>query len=240
MKALIIAAGKGNRLNDLTRNKPKPLVKVLGLPLIERVILTAKQAGINEFVIVIGYLGDKIKAELGNGNKLGVKINYIENNEWEKGNGVSVLKAKNILNEEFFLFMSDHIFDEKILKKMIQEKIDNNEIMLAVDYNLSSQFVDVKDVTKVKVNNGKILDIGKEIKEYNAYDTGIFLCSPIIFEALEESIINSKYSLSDGGRILTKKGKVKAFDIKGSFWIDIDTKKDLKKAEQLISKISEG
>ena len=61
MKALIIAAGKGSRLGGLIKNKPKPLIKLLGLSLIERVIITAKQAGIKEFVIVVGCLGDKIK-----------------------------------------------------------------------------------------------------------------------------------------------------------------------------------
>ncbi|GAI53590.1 unnamed protein product [marine sediment metagenome] len=79
MKALIIAAGDGGRLGNLTKHKPKPLIQLLGLSLIERVILTAKQAGINEFVITIGYLCDKVKARLGDGDRYGVKINYIEN-----------------------------------------------------------------------------------------------------------------------------------------------------------------
>jgi len=122
LKALIVAAGKGSRLKNLTRNKPKPLIQLLGLSLIERVILTAKQAGINDFVVVIGYLGDKIKEKLGNGEIYGVKISYIENKEWQRGNGVSVLKAKELLKENFFLLMSDHIFDAKILKELSQVK----------------------------------------------------------------------------------------------------------------------
>ena len=72
MKALIIAAGRGQRLDHLTKENPKPLIKLLGLSLIERVILTAKQAGIKEFIIVIGYLGNKIKLKLGNGEKYGI------------------------------------------------------------------------------------------------------------------------------------------------------------------------
>ena len=59
MKALIIAAGKGSRSGSLTKDEPKPLVRLLGLSLVERVILTAKEVGIDEFVIVIGYLGGK-------------------------------------------------------------------------------------------------------------------------------------------------------------------------------------
>ncbi|NQS88801.1 NTP transferase domain-containing protein, partial [Patescibacteria group bacterium] len=119
MKALIIAAGEGKRLNSLTRNKPKGLIQLLGLSLLERVILTAKQAGIYEFLVVIGYLGNRIKAKLGDGSKLGVRITYIENKEWQRGNGVSVLKAKESLKEKFILLMSDHIFDDRILKKLV-------------------------------------------------------------------------------------------------------------------------
>jgi len=65
MKVLIIAAGRGSRLNELTDDRPKALFPVLGRSLIERVILTSKQAGIKEFVFVVGYLGDKIKEALG-------------------------------------------------------------------------------------------------------------------------------------------------------------------------------
>jgi len=99
MKALIIAAGKGSRLKSLTIVEPKPLIQLLGLSLIERIILTARQAGIDEFVIVIGYLEEKIKDKLGDGKRYGVKITYIENLEWQRGNGVSVLKVKEFLEE---------------------------------------------------------------------------------------------------------------------------------------------
>jgi len=78
-------------------------------PYIERVILTAKQAGIDEFVVVVGYLGKKIRAKLGDGGKLGVKITCIQNTNWETGNGVSVLKAKELLKEEFVLLMAERI-----------------------------------------------------------------------------------------------------------------------------------
>ena len=85
MKALIIAAGQGLRLGHLTEATPKPLIRLLGLSLIERVILTAKQVGITEFVVVVGYLGDKIRATLGDGSQWGVKIAYVQNNEWRNG-----------------------------------------------------------------------------------------------------------------------------------------------------------
>ena len=169
MKALILAAGRGIRLGHLTKDEPKPLIQLLGLSLVERVILTAKQAGIGEFVIVIGFQGEKIKEKLGNGNKYGIKIAYVENGEWRRGNGISVLKAKELLNEKFALMMADHIFEAKILDGLQETKLKMDECAFAVD-KTPQKYIDLKEATKVKVENGKIVNIGKRIKEYNAID----------------------------------------------------------------------
>ncbi|TES90320.1 MAG: nucleotidyltransferase [Candidatus Cloacimonadota bacterium] len=245
MKALIIAAGRGSRLQNLIKTKPKPLIQLLGLSLIERVILTAKQSGINEFVIIIGYLGDKIKATLGDGKRLGVIINYIENNEWKRGNGTSVLKAKELLNEKFVLLMSDHIFDFRILKELIDYDI-NKSCVLAVDRKKPQ-----RDDTKVLEENGRIIDIGKNIEKSNCIDTGIFLCLPKIFSYIEEVIQEGKTELADGIAEAAKNGDAETFDITlienydskmkkeiKPWWLDIDSEEDLKAAEEyLIKKI---
>jgi CDP-L-myo-inositol myo-inositolphosphotransferase len=241
MKALIIAAGQGSRLNELTAKKPKALMSVLGLSLIERIILTTKRAGINEFVIVVGYLGEKIRSFLADGTKLNVKIDYIENDEWYKGNGVSVLKAKHVLHDNFILLMSDHIFDGRILPELIDYGI-NGSVVLAVDSNAPSE-----EETRVLGNNGKIVDIGKDIKDSNYVDTGIFLCSPKIFHYIEIAVKEDKTELSDGVHEAAKNGDAEIFDIDQinkyasklrkdikPWWIDIDTKENLIKAKEII------
>ena len=236
MKCLIIAAGKGRRLSKLGR--PKPLVSLFGLTLIERVILTARKSGIDDFYVVTGYKGEKIRGFLNKfSQKRGIKITHIINEEWERGNGLSVLKAKGLLNENFILLMGDHLFDEEILIKMKDLQIQDGEVILATDYNTSSNcLVDIKDVTKVLVRDGRIVDIGKDIKEYNAYDTGIFLCSPVIFDVIEEAIAYSgESSLSASIRLLAKRGKVRPFDIKDAFWIDVDDEKAFKKAQRSLT-----
>ena len=110
MKCLIIAAGEGTRLSN--RGGSKPLVPLLELPLIERVILNAKGAGITDFHIVTGYNGEKLRNHL---NQFAwnrdLKITHIVNNQWEEDNGLSVLAAKKEINENFILLMSDHIFN---------------------------------------------------------------------------------------------------------------------------------
>ena len=132
MKALIIAAGEGKRLKEFSKDEPKPLINLLGLSLIERVILTTKQAGVDEFIIVIGYRGDKIKSKIGTGDKYNVKIDYVQNNEWQKGNGISVLKAKKFLKDNFVLLMADHIVDVRILKKLISQGLKKSVAFLFI------------------------------------------------------------------------------------------------------------
>ena len=234
MKGLIIAAGEGSRLSQ--RGDSKPLVPLLELPLIERVILNAKGASITDFYIVTGYNGEKLRNHLDTFSQgKGIKINHLVNEEWEKENGLSVLKAKGEIEENFILLMSDHIFDESILTELLQEKITDKEVVLAVDYNLENKTVDVDDVTKVLVDSkDRIINIGKNIKGYNAYDTGIFLCSPAIFEALEEGSARGKTSLSAGIKILAKKKEARAFDIKGNYWIDVDDEIAFRKAENIL------
>jgi len=244
MKCLIIAAGRGSRLSS--RGDSKPLVPLLGLSLIERVVLTAQKNGLTDFYVVTGYNGDKVRDYLSRfSHRRSIHITHITNEEWEKGNGISVLKAKELLHEHFILLMTDHIFDKSILVNLRHERIADGEVMLAVDYNIkTNKLVDVNDITRVLVENNRILDIGKNIKNYNAYDTGIFLCSPALFSAIEESVQNGDTSLSGGTRVLANKGKAKAFAIKGYFWIDVDDEKTFKKAESklldTLKKTSDG
>ena len=244
VRCLIIAAGRGGRLSS--RGDSKPIIPLLGLSLIERVILTAKKHSLTDFYMVTGYNSEKVKQYLDRfSQSRNINITHITNEEWEKGNGISVLKAKKLLNDNFILLMGDHVFDELILKKLRNEGIADGEVMLAVDYNIkTNKLVDVNDVTKVLVEDNRILDIGKDIRKYNAYDTGIFLCSPAIFSAIEESLHNDDSSLSGGIRVLASKGKAKAFDVKDDYWIDVDDEKTFKKAESklldTLKKTSDG
>lgn len=231
MKALIIAAGNGTRMQPVTHGRHKSLMRLLGLKIIERVILGAKQAGIYEFVIVTGYRGADLRSTIGDGSKYGVKVTYVQNDEWHKANGLSVLKARKYLSENFVLLMSDHVFDSKTLQKIQRIKLKEKECVLAIDKNLD-RVLDVEDTTKVVARNGWVSALNKRLESYSAFDTGMFVCSPYIFEVLKRTTGRGKNSLSDGMRVLVGEGKLRAFDIKGRFWSDCDTFEDIKFAEK--------
>jgi len=235
MRALIIAAGRGERLRPLTDINPKPLIPLLGLRLIERVILSAKETGILGFVIATGYLGERIRRFLGDGSKYGVSIEYVESRFWSMGNGLSVFEARRLLDERFILLMSDHIFNPKILESLMDCDVEGDECALCVDVGMKN-LIDLRDATKVMVLDGRIVDIGKNLNEYNGVDMGIFLCSPMIFDALGEAIRKGRYSLTDGVRELARWRKMRAHCIGGeeAYWIDVDTLESLKAAERIL------
>ena len=186
MKCLIIAAGKGSRLRK--RGDSKPLIPILGVPLIERVIRSAQAAGADEFIVVTGYHGDRVGKFLERlAERLALEITLLVNDEWEKDNGLSVLKARAILHEPFLLLMADHLFEPCRARALTTLTLANGEIALGVDRDTCNTLVDMEDVTRVKVEDEKIRDIGKGLADFNGFDTGIFLCSPAIFGALEQS-----------------------------------------------------
>ncbi|MEK0319105.1 MAG: sugar phosphate nucleotidyltransferase [Nitrosopumilus sp.] len=231
MKALIIAAGQGTRLRPV--GDTKPLVQLLGLGLIERVILTAKKSGIKEFCIVVGYHGENIREHLSDGKKYGVKIQYVQNDEWTRGNAISVLKARDHFKESFVLLMTDHNYDCRILDRLLKTKIEKDECILCVDKN-PKDHLNIDDATKVQTVDHRIETIGKDLTDYNCIDTGIFICNPVIFDALEQSISKGDEGLSGGIKILAQRHKMRYTLLEDNFWIDIDDKTDRKNAELLI------
>ena len=128
-------------------------------------------------------------------------VTWVENPEYLKDNGVSVLRAKPEIREPFLLLMSDHIFEPETARTLLHQPLHDGEVILAVDKNIDSVF-DLDDATKVKMRGERIVEIGKTLRLYNALDTGMFHCTPALFQALERAMFNWNCSLSDGLRLL--------------------------------------
>jgi choline kinase len=231
-QCLILAAGNGRRLIESSGGAPKPLVQLHGKSLLEHVIFGAHEAGIERFIIVVGYGADAMRRWLGDRWLGNVSVAVVENHEYHKDNGISVLKARDWLREPFLLLMADHIFEPRTARALLEEPLKNGEVILAVDPKLDLVF-DLDDATKVRREGDRIVDIGKTIPEYDAFDTGMFLCSPSLFDTLESAKKEGNCSLSDGMRILGRDGKLRAFDIGEAAWQDVDTPQALAYAESI-------
>ena len=121
MKCLIIAAGQGTRLRSVAPSKP--LARVRGVPIVERIIRLAAAGGASEFIVATGYEAGPLEAFLEDlASRIPQPIEAVRNPHWERPNGFSVLAASARISEPFVLLMSDHLFDTAILADLIHRR----------------------------------------------------------------------------------------------------------------------
>lgn len=235
-QAVILAAGLGSRLAKASTDI-KPLKNVGGQSLIHRNIELLAQSGIKEVIIVTGYHADELKTALLHDCKhIPVKLTFSFNPDYRKSNGLSVLCAQKHVEDNFLLMMADHLFEPSIIEEAASIIPQENAAILCVDYKVN-QIFDIDDATKVCVKNGKVSDIGKEISRYNAIDTGLFICTTALFDALEEAAKRSPIhdvSLSEGIAHFMKGERMFVHDIGQASWQDVDDEMMLQEAERFV------
>jgi len=232
--AVILAAGAGRRLLAGGAKRPKPLTPILGLSMLERSILTCREAGVREFFIVVGHRRDEIIPHIEQlGRRHSIDVRVVVNSDWRAGNGSSVLACAPYISGPFLVIMCDHIFDPEILALLLEEEDGGDVCRMAIDRR-TEQVFDSEDATRVRLEGDRITAIGKEIEDFEAIDTGLFLCRPIIFEAIKTSNSNGDGAFSSGIRQLIRMQKIRAVDIGDRFWLDVDTPASLAHAESLL------
>lgn len=227
---VIIAAGRGSRMGEATL--PKPLTPVLGVPLIERVILTAREAGAQRFVVVTGFAREQLEPFLIRlASRRSLPLETLWNADWHLENGASLLVARFRVRRPFLLLMGDHLYRVSLLRELLRVPLGEDEIVLAVDpQTTGNRFVDPEDATRVRLQGERILAIEKQLSPFDAYDTGAFLCSARVFTRLEETLRNGQSSLSAGVRLAAQAGRARARVVPPGSWIDIDDRRQLEKA----------
>ncbi len=220
MKAVILAAGRGSRLRPLTNNKPKPLLKINGVSLIEY-SLDLISAYVDEIIIVIGYLGNKIKKNLGD-NYMGIKISYITQNE-QLGTGHALYLCRDLLPDDFLVLMSDDLYSENDIKSLLPYKF----ALLAQE--AKSDF----SGGKIKINNnGELSEIVEgSHKAGELVNTAFYKMSADIFNYPLIKIPGR----NEFGLPQTLVNIVDDFDIKicrAKFWMQINDIDGLEQAEK--------
>ena len=231
---VILMAGMGSRLRASGEMLPKPLVPIFGRPLISYIVDALEKVGVQNLHAVIGAEGDALVAALRPLLPLSMRLNPISNPNWKMQNGVSVLCAAGKVREPFFLAMGDHLFDPSVLDRIV-EKADRSELNLAIDRKIKTIF-DLDDAMKVQTDADRVIAIGKDLANYDAIDTGVFLCPNELFDYLRRARRNSDCSLADGVRLMAEEGKVRAIDIGGAWWQDVDNFAMRRRAEEELSK----
>ena len=231
-RAIVLAAGLGSRLNGETI--PKPVRPVSGVPLLVRVLRSLEDVGIQEAVIVIGHQGEVVRRVLGATAGLGLEIRFVENANFHAKNGVSLLAAKEFIDRECLLTMSDHLYSPELPRRLMQADLPRGACALGVDRDVARCF-DIDDATKVVTKNGRIVQIAKELVDYDSIDTGVFRIGPELVKELESVVQkHGDASLSDGVRALAQRGMFHAIDTGDARWIDVDTPEAMERAEAMI------
>ncbi|NMB74907.1 MAG: NTP transferase domain-containing protein [Myxococcales bacterium] len=233
-QAVILAAGQGTRLRRDDQDYPKPLYPLRGRPLIGWAMRALHQAGVEEMFVVVGFAREETVPGIQAACPKGLRLDFVDNPEWKKSNGVSLYQARGKLDGRFFLSMSDHLYAAQMVRTLAAGAIQEDSLYLAVDRKLGSIF-DMDDATKVRTRDGRIVDIGKQLLEFDAVDTGLFVCPPAVFSFLESAMVNGDCSLSDAVRAMAREGRARVVDIGDLFWQDVDTPAMLGHAEEWLA-----
>jgi 1L-myo-inositol 1-phosphate cytidylyltransferase len=235
-EAVILMAGEGSRLRGSDNTFLKPFVPVLGRPLILYTLDVLIRAGIKTVNFVVGYESGRMIEQTNQLIPASLSVSFIENRDWQKQNGISLLAAAGHLSTPFLLTMSDHLFDGAVVGHLL-DSLDSDYLNIAVDRKLDCIF-DLEDAMKVQTRENMIIDIGKNLRDYDAIDIGLFVCPLEIFDYFERAKFRSgrnDCSLADGVRLMAGDDKVRAIDIGDGCWQDVDTPSMLRHAERKMS-----
>jgi len=242
MKAVILAAGKGSRLNPITSTVPKPMIPIGGKPLLEHALLNLRDIGVQEILIIVGYKEEIIKNYFGNGlSKFKVKIQYTTQLE-HLGTAHAVAFAKDFVgDDDFFLMYGDLLTDPQVFKDILEiyQKSSCEGLISLFEVNNPQEYgiISLNNEAYVeKISEKPSIDLNLG----NLANAGIFIFNPLIFEAIEltELSVRNEYEFTDSMQILINqlKGKIKGYIIKDLFWSDIGLPWHLLDANEFILK----
>jgi bifunctional UDP-N-acetylglucosamine pyrophosphorylase/glucosamine-1-phosphate N-acetyltransferase len=231
MKAVILAAGKGERLRPLTDSKPKHILPVGGVPLLEWPLRSLAEVGISEALIVTHYKEDQIKARLGDGSRLGISISYARQEEMKGTADAFAVGEAFVGDEEFIGFYGDGFIAAESFKAVLDAHETGETTIAIISVDDPSRYAAVEldgdRVTRIveKPPKGEALS--------NLANTGIYVFTPKIFDYIRDTGLSARgeYEVTDSiGYLIESGANVKAAILPSKGWIDIGRPWDLLEA----------
>mgnify|MGYP003309488409 FL=1 len=227
MKGIILHGGHGTRLRPLTHTGPKQLLPIANKPMSQYCLEAIAETGITDIAIIIGGVGaDKVREFYGNGNKFGVNITYIEQDE-PRGIAHAIRLCKDFINnEKFLVFLGDNIIQKSIADFVEKfKKTDSDATVLLCEVDNPSQF-GIADV-----ENGKIIKITEKPKSptSNLAVTGIYFLTPVIFEIIDnlKPSWRNELEITDALDNLLRKNDNISYEKITDYWKDTGTPGDI-------------
>lgn len=221
-KAVILAAGRGTRMRELTVDLPKPMIEVRGKPVLQHIVEGLRDAGISELLIVVGYRGDAVRNFFGDGSRYHLAIRYATQTV-QDGTGRVVDLARDFVGDSAFVLSYGDILVDAANYNCVTDLPDNAEAVITVTggedvskggaafLNEQMELIDIRE----KSRPGQITS--------SWYNAGLYAFRPSIFEftAKLKPSPRGEYELTDAIRALAQSGKkIKAFELTGE-WADV-------------------
>ena len=239
MKAVILAAGIGKRLKPITESIPKVMVEINSKPLLEYLIAVLKASGLTDLVLVVGYKKEMIENYFKNGEKFGVKIEYVDQKE-QLGTGHAVLVTKDKTAKEFAVFYGDSIWTPSHIKEIIKEfKEKGYDAAMSVK---EARKEELGRFGNVVVENSLVTNfIEKPSPDKaigNLYFTGLLVFKHEIYDYLRriEKSPRGEYELPDAIKLMIKDGK-RVGAVTADKVLDLTKQEDIVKLSKEISHI---
>jgi UDP-N-acetylglucosamine diphosphorylase / glucose-1-phosphate thymidylyltransferase / UDP-N-acetylgalactosamine diphosphorylase / glucosamine-1-phosphate N-acetyltransferase / galactosamine-1-phosphate N-acetyltransferase len=221
-KAVVLAAGRGTRMRELTADLPKPMIEVRGKSILQHIVEGLRDAGVRKFLIIVGYRADAVQNFFGDGSRYNIEIQYATQVVQDGTGRVIDLARSFVENAPFILSYGDILVDPANYKRVVD---------LAGDVEAIITVKRGEDVTKggaVFLNDQmELVDLREKTKPGQAtspwYNAGLYTFRPSIFEftAKLEPSPRGEYELTDAIRSLAQSGKkVQAIELVGE-WADV-------------------
>lgn len=235
MKAVVLAAGRGERLWPLTEETPKPLLPIANKPILERTCEALVDAGIRQIILVVGFRSEKIRDRLGKGEAIGSELNYVRQ-KTAKGTADALGTCNKELqgDDRFLVLYGDDYYDSSLPRTFLTRAKKNKGITIG-----TANVQDASSFGKIQSKRGLVTEIQeKESRaEPGQVNAGIYLMDESIFPAIAKTkrSIRGELELTDAVRILIKEGRQAHAQLLGSQkWLGISYPWDMLLANQWI------
>ncbi|PWB53330.1 MAG: glucose-1-phosphate thymidylyltransferase [Candidatus Methanoperedenaceae archaeon] len=227
MKAVILAAGQGTRMGPLTVNTPKVMLPIANKPILSYVIESARDAGIRDFVLVVGYGAKLIKDYFKDGSFMDVRIEYVHQ-EKQMGTADAVASAKGFVGDRFLVLNGDIIVNPGHIKKLTQCSSDAVMTARHVDNPSEYGILEVRDRHVLRIIEKPA------VSTTNLANAGIYLFPSSIFDAIHKTPVSvrKEYEITDSLQMLIDKGTDVGFIELSDKWMDIGRPWDLLDANE--------
>jgi len=229
LKAVILAAGEGNRMRPLTYTRPKVMLPIANKPILEHLLVEARKAAIGEFILVIGYHDEQVHDYFGNGDKWGVRIDYCTQRR-QLGTADALKMVEGLVDGNFLMINGDIIVSEEELNKLTSH---NGNTLSIVEVE------DARNLGAVELREDKVVRIYEKAEKppSRMANAGLYLLTPDIFGAISQTSKSPRgeYEITDSLQLMIDKGYNISYQ-EISYWLDLSYPWDLLPANEYLLK----